>query len=87
MPLSLNFQIGTPCSAGTHAPVTVVVTPGTDYDTYFDKDELLQPITDEEKRIVARILLKLMINQISNGTNAQIKSAIEAKTINLSVNL
>jgi len=86
--LPLNLTIGTPCSGGNHFPLTGTLA-GTiaQARTYaFTKQEMAAPITDEEIETYIRVTAKLERNQLpANATPAQIKTAIEAKTLNLTV--
>lgn len=87
MALSLNFTFGTPCSGGSHVPVTADLTGAITRSrtTTVTREELLSVPTLEESDTAIAVLVRLLIAQLSTKTNANIKTVIEAKTINLTV--
>lgn len=87
MALSLAYTFGAPCPGGEHVTVTASLTGAITRNDAFNVDRatLLTPVTAEEGRMVEMALLRLLIAQLANRTNANIKSVIEAKIINLTV--
>lgn len=88
MALSLVITIGTPCSGGNHFPIT-----GTLAGAFsavrtipFTRQDIGVPVTDDDIEVFMRVLIRLYRNQLAgNATPAQIKAAIEAKTLDLTV--
>lgn len=85
MALNLTYSFGTLCSGGNHLTVTATLTPGGSMAFPTEIGEIKRASTAEEKRTAALVILRLLVEQIANQTNAQIKAAIEAKTVNLTV--
>lgn len=85
MALTVQFSIGTPCAGDGHIPVTLLVTPGADVSFIASKADLKVPLTADEKEIFARLLLRAYVAQMSGTTAAAIKTAVEAKNLNLDI--
>ena len=85
MALTAQFSFGAPCAGDNHIPVTLVVTPGADVSFTVTKAEINVPLTSEDKETFARLLLRAYRAQLSGSTAAQIKTAVEAKTLDLTV--
>jgi len=85
MALTLAFSIGAPCEGGNHVRVTVTPSAGAPVVLDVAKDDLKAAVSEEDKEAFARVLLRLMARQLTGSTAAQIKAAIEAKTVNLTV--
>lgn len=87
MALSLNFTFGAPCSGGNHVPVTAALTGAITRSRAITvtREELLAVPTTEEADTAIAVIIRLLIAPLATKTNANIKTAIEAKTINLTV--
>ena len=85
MALTLRLSIGTPCSGGNHFAVTGIPTPGVARAFDFTRQELRSPVLPDEMETFARVLIRLYANQLNGQTPAQMKTAIEAKTLDLTV--
>ena len=85
MALTLTLTIGPPCSGGGHFTLTGDLTPGGQQTFAFSKQEMAAPVTEDERATFIRVLVRLYHEQISGLTPAQIKAAIEGKTLDLTV--
>lgn len=86
MALSLNFTL-TACSGAGHVHVTAATTGSLarSRTVTLRKTDLASTPTDDEIQTSVEVLLRLLIAQLSNKSNANVKSVIEAKTIDLTV--
>lgn len=86
MALTLKFTVGAPCTGGNHFAITATPTPGTARTFQYTRAEMLEAITSDELETFARVLARLYRTQLAgNATPVQIKTAIEAKTLDLTV--
>lgn len=87
MALSLNFTFGTPCAGGNHVPVTAALTGAVNQSrtVTVTRDIITTAPSSDDVQAAVEILLRLMIVQIASKTNANIKSRVEAATVNLTV--
>ena len=88
MALTLNFTFGTPCSGGNHVPLTATLSGALAKTRTIttSREQLLSTPDDDTIAGAMEVIVRLLIFQLSNKTNANIKSVIEAKNINLTVN-
>lgn len=85
MALSLTITFGAPCAGGNHFIATVTLTPGGARSFEFTRADLAEAVTPEERDTFARLLLRAYGAQLAGQTLLQMKTAIEAKTLNLTV--
>lgn len=87
MALSLNFTFGTPCAGSNHVPVTVVLTGAINRSRTIQTDRatLTAAPTPDDVQTAMEVLLRLLITQLANKSNANIKTVVEAKTVDLTV--
>lgn len=85
MALTLAFAIGSPCAGDGHFTVTVNPTPGASVVLTRDKATYRRALTVEERVQFAEYLVRLLVQQLAGNTAAAIKTAIEAKVVDLSV--
>lgn len=87
MALSLSMTFGTPCAGGHHIPLTATLTGAINRSTTvtLDRPTLLGPPAPEEVHSAVEVLVRLMVAQLAVKTPANIKSKVEAKTLNLTV--
>ena len=87
MALSLNFTFGAPCEGGNHVPLTAALTGviTRSRTVVVTREELLAVPSTEDADAAIAVLVRLLIAQLATKTNANIKTVIEAKTINLTV--
>lgn len=83
--MTITFRIGPPCPGGNHFDVTTTLNPGGSFVLPFSKEDLKAALTADEREATVRVLLKLLVRQLLTATPAQLKTAIEGKTIDLSV--
>jgi len=87
MALSLTFSFGAPCATGEHFPVTATLTGAVNKSKTVaaSRDILTNPPSADDVDAAVIVLLRLLILQLSNKANANVKTVVEAKTINLTV--
>jgi len=85
MALSLTLSIGAPCAGDGHFSVTADLTPGGQVTMPVHKAALLEAPTIAEVEAFVRVLLRLYVRQMAGTSAAQIKAALEAKTLDLTV--
>lgn len=85
MALTLAFAIGSPCAGDGHFTVTVNPTPGASVVLALDKATYRRALDPDEKRRFAEYLVRLLVQQLAGSTAGQIKAAIEAKVVDLTV--
>lgn len=87
MALTLNFTFGAPCSGGNHVPVTATLTGAVSRTrtVTLTRDVITSPPTDDEVQATIECLLRLLVRQLTNKANSNIKTAVEAKVIYLTV--
>ena len=87
MALEAQFTISAACSGGNHFTATLNLTPGGAVTVgAIHRADILAPVTQEEREIFARVLLHVYARQLAGtSTAAQIKAAIEAKVLDLTV--
>ena len=85
MALTLTFTLGAPCAGDNHFGVrATIVETGQKIDVPLVKSEIKQALTADEAQTFVALLMRLFVHQVS-GTAAQIKTAIEAKMLDLTV--
>lgn len=87
MALTLNFTFGTPCASGGHIPVTATLAGAISaaWTTTVRRESLIDGPTSEERQSAVEVLLRLLIQQLANKTPGNVKTKIEATTIDLTV--
>ena len=86
MALTLTFQIGAPCAGDNHFGVRAIVTQtGQKIDVLLATPDLKAPLTKDDIQTFVVLLMRLFVSQMSGSTAAQIKAAIEAKALDLTV--
>jgi hypothetical protein len=85
MALTLTFAVGAPCAGDGHFTVTVDPTPGAPVVVTRDKATYRRALDDEERGQFAEYLVRLLVQQLAGSSAAAIKTAIEAKTVDLTV--
>lgn len=85
MALSLALAFGTPCGANQHVTVTGTLSSGQSRVIQIRVADVSIPATLEQLESFAYVLLKLYRAQMPGATLAQLKTSIEAKTLNLTV--
>lgn len=87
MAFNITFDVGTPCGGGSHAPVTIqrVENAAQNLTVTVGFTEARQPLTATEREQFALMLVRLLCSQGSAGTNAQVRTALEAKTVDLTL--
>lgn len=85
MALTLAFTVGSACSGDGHFSATCTLSTGQKRTLHLVKSDLRRVPTDDELDAFLRVLLVLYTRQLAGTTAAQIKTAIEAKTLNLTV--
>ena len=85
MALTLNLTFGSACSGGGHFSATGTLSSGQSRTLALTKGELHVAPTSDEIEAFLSVLLKLYVRQLAGTTAAQIKTALEAKTLNLTV--
>jgi len=84
--LTLTFTLGIPCAGDNHFGVrATIVETGQKIDVPLVKSEIKQALTADEAQTFVALLMRLFVRQLSGSTAAQIKAAIEAKTLDLTV--
>lgn len=87
MAFNITFDVGTPCPGGSHAPVTIQRVENTAQNLTIDVSftEARTPLSVTEREQFARGLVRLLCSQGSAGTNAQVRTALEATSVNLTL--
>lgn len=85
MALTINFSVGAPCAGDGHFTVTVDPTPGAPVVLALDKATYRRALDAEERVQFAEYLVRLLVQQLAGTSAAAIKTAIEAKVVDLSV--
>lgn len=87
MALAMTMSFGSPCSGGGHYHMTATVTGAMNVSdtTEITREEMLVAPTKDELIPTAKVLARAMIAQLGNKTNANIKTILEAKVIDLTV--
>lgn len=86
MALTAVFDIGnTGGGACGHFPADLDFTPGPTVSERYTLTEIDEAVSTEERRIFARILLKMARQQNPTATLGQLRTAIEAKTWDFTV--
>lgn len=87
MALTLHFTFGAPCSGGNHVPVTATLSGDISRSrtVVMTRGQITANPTADEMDATVEVLLKLLIVQLTNKTNANIKTVVEAKTLDLTV--
>lgn len=85
MALSLTLVFGTPCGANQHVSVTGTLSSGQSRTIPITVGDVGVGATAEQLEGFAYVLLKLYRAQMPGATLAQLKTSIEAKTLNLTV--
>jgi len=85
MALTVTFQIGAPCSGGNHFGVRATVTQtGQKIDVPLVKSDFKEPTAEEYAEFV-RMLMNVFYQQMPNATPSEMKTRVDAKTLNLTV--
>jgi hypothetical protein len=85
MPLMIAFEVGAPCAGDGHFTVTVDPTPGAPVVLTRDKSVYRRALDAEERMRFAEYLIRLLVQQLAGSSAAAIKTAIEAKIVDLTV--
>ena len=86
MALTLTFTLGIPCAGDNHFGVrATIVETGQKIDVLLAKPDLKAPLTKDDIQTFVVLLMRLFVSQMSGSTAAQIKAAIEAKALDLTV--
>ena len=79
---AMTFAVSSPCSGDNHFTVTATVG-GKPYPLPLAKGELLDPVSDDEACRAILTLLRWMGPQLADRSAANIKTRLEAKTLDL----
>ena len=86
MALTITFAVGPACSGGNHFDITATAAPsGRQRVVHVTKPDLRTPLSLQEQDQLIELLLRAMVPQMSGQTPANIKAALEAKTVNLTL--
>lgn len=85
MALALTLSVGVPCAGDGHFSVTAMLTPGGSRTLRVTKDALRDAVSPDDMEAFVRALLRLYVRQIGGTSAAQIKAALEAKVLDLTV--
>lgn len=86
MAYTVTFDVGTPCPSGNHAPITVTrVETGQSLTTQIDRTQAQTPLTMQEREELTVMLVRLLCSQAGNATAVQLRNAVEATTLNLTL--
>jgi len=87
MALSLGISFSAPCSLGEHFRVTATLSGAINKSRSFDgsREKVLTPPSDEDIEAAVYVFLKLMVLQLSNKSNLNIRNVVQAKSIDLTV--
>ena len=86
MALTLTFTLGAPCAGDNHFGVrATIVETGQKIDVPLVKSDIKQALTADEAQTFVALLMRLFVRQLSGSTAAQIKTAIEMKSLDLTV--
>lgn len=86
MPLTVTFAVGPPCSGGNHFDITATAQPsGATVVVHVTKPDLRVALSAPERELLVNLSLRAMVNQMTGQTPAQIKAALEAKTLDLTL--
>lgn len=87
MALTITFAVGPACSGGNHFDITATAAPsGVQAVVHVTKPDLRTPLSPAEHVLIVNLMLRAMVAQMSGQTPANIKAALEAKTVNLTLN-
>lgn len=85
MPLTARFSISPACPGGHHFDATLTFLSGQAVTIPIDRSRLRDPLTLDEARQFAEVLLRLYVRQMAGQGAGQIKAAVETKVLDLTV--
>ena len=85
MALTLSFQVSAACAGGNHFGVrTTIMQTAQRIDVPLTRQDFKAPTADEYAEYV-RVLMNIFAQQMPSATTAQMKTAVEAKLLDLTV--
>ena len=86
MAYTVTFNVGTPCAGTRHAPVTATrVETGHNLTVTIDRTQAQTELTAEERAELLTLLIRLLCSQAPSATAVQIRNAINATTLDLTL--
>lgn len=87
MAYTVGFTVGTPCAGDSHIPVTATRVENTAQTITITvtKAQATAALTAQERIDFMTLLVRFLLSQGSGATGAQLKTAIEAKVVNLTL--
>lgn len=85
MALTLTVAISAACTGGNHFAATATLSSGQSRTLDLVKGEVRTAPTDADLDAFLSVLIRLYCRQLVGTTAAQIKTALEAKVLNLTV--
>ncbi len=83
---TLAFSVGAPCEGGNHFPITVTrVETGQQAVIARTKAEYRAPLNADERQQLAELLVRAMVPQMVGSGALAIKTALEAKIVDLTL--
>jgi hypothetical protein len=79
---TLSFANAAACAGGNHATVDVSLGALT-YRLPISRDELLTPLSNDEKKELCRLILRARIAILTNPTPLQMRNAIQGLTLEI----
>jgi len=89
MAFNITFTVGAACkSGGEHFPITAtrVEIPAQTLTVNMTKAQAVVALTNVEREQFLPLLIRFLLSQAPSATNAQLKTALETTTVNLTLN-
>lgn len=87
MAFTVGFTVGAPCAGDNHFPVTAtrVEVPAQTLTITITKSQATAALSAQERIDFLTLLVRFLLSQGGSATGAQLKAAIEAKVVNLTL--
>jgi hypothetical protein len=83
---TVTFDVGTPCAGTRHAPVTATrVETGQSITVTIDRTQAQTELTAQERKELLELLIRLLCSQAPDATAVQLRNAVEATTLDLTL--
>ena len=85
MALTAQFTIAAACSGGNHFSATLTFSNGQSVTIPLNRQVVRDPITAEDAEAFAKVIFRMFARQMTGTSAAALKTAIEAKVLDLTV--
>jgi hypothetical protein len=87
MAYTVSFAVGTSCAGAQHIPITAtrVETPTQNLTITVTKAQATAALTVQERADFLTLLVRMLLSQGSSATNAQLKTALQSKVVDLTL--